>query len=120
MVLAKLSGRVAHRLECGGDGRRLRRQADIGARLTNRGHSGADRQFASDEIGATGGAARFGIIVGEAHAFRREPIEVRRLSGHDALMVGADIEPPHIVAHDEKDVGLLLLCDRRRWRSNRH
>ena len=41
---------------------------NIGARLANRGHSGADRQFAGDEIGAAGGAARFGIIVGESRA----------------------------------------------------
>ena len=108
MVLAELTGGVAHRLERGGDGRRLCRQADIGACLTHGGQSGADRQFACDEIRATGGAARFSIVVGEAHSFRREPVEIRRLSRHDALMIGANIEPTNIVAHNEEDVRLLL------------
>jgi len=43
MVLAELPGGVAHRFQRGGDGRCLRRQADIGASLTDRGQSGADR-----------------------------------------------------------------------------
>ena len=107
MVLAELAGGVAHGLERGGNGRRLRRQADIGASLTDRGHAGANGKFASDEIGTSRCAARFGIVIGEAHALRRQPVKVRRLARHDALMIGADIEPADVVAHDEEDIGLL-------------
>jgi len=30
--------------------------------------------------------------------------------GHDALMVGPDVEPADVVAHDHDDVRLLLRC----------
>src|SRR3989442_1648709 len=82
--------------------------AASGARLTGRGHSGSGRQLTGDEIRASGGAACFGIVVTESHAFRRQTIEVGRLPRHDALMIGADIEPADIVTHDEEDVRPLL------------
>ena len=106
VVLAELAGGVAHRLQARWRWWALRGQADIGAGLADGGHSGADRQLAGDEVGAAGGAARLGVVVGEAHAFRGEPVEVRRLARHDTLVVGADVEPADIVAHDDKDVGL--------------
>ena len=34
-------------------------------------------------------------------------VEVRRLAGHDAPVIGADVEPADVVAHDDDDVGLL-------------
>ena len=43
VVLAELASGVAHRLERGRDGRRLRRQADGGSGLADRGHAGSDR-----------------------------------------------------------------------------
>ena len=52
MVLAELAGGVAHRLQRRGNGRRLRRKANIGPGLTDRGHSGANRKFAGNESGA--------------------------------------------------------------------
>src|SRR5262249_18612534 len=79
MVLAELPGGVALRLEGGGERDGLRRDANICTRLTNRCQSGADRQFAGYEVGAARRAARFGVVVGEPHAFGREPVEVRRL-----------------------------------------
>ena len=106
MVLAELAGGVAHGFERRGDGRRLRRHADGGAGLAHRGQPGADRQLAGDEIGAARRAARLGVIVGEQHAFGGELVEVRRLARHDAAVIGADIEPADVVAHDEDDVGL--------------
>src|SRR5215831_20513919 len=58
------------------------------------------------------------VIIGEAHAVGGELVEVGRLARHDALMVGADIEPADIVAHDDENVrlsagwrGLLRLGD---------
>jgi hypothetical protein len=109
VVLAELTRGVAHRFQHRGDGRRLRRQADIGAGLADRRQSSPDRQLAGDEIGAACGAARFGIIVGEAHALRRQLVKVGRFARHDALVVGADVEPADIVTHDEQDIRPLLL-----------
>ena len=60
-----------------------------------------------DEVGAAGGAARFGVVVGESHALGGELVEVRRLAGHDALVIGADIEPADVVTHDDENVRLL-------------
>ena len=42
------------------------------------------------------------------HALGGQPVEVRRPAGHDAPVVGADVEPADVVAHDEDDVRLLL------------
>src|SRR5262249_107059 len=63
-----------------------------------------DRQLAGDEVSTARRAARFSVVVREQHAFRRQLIEVRRLSRHDSAMIGADVEPADIVAHDHKYV----------------
>ena len=107
VVLAELPGGVALRLQRGGDGDGLGRHADVGAGLADGGHAGADRQLAGDEVGAARGAARLGVVVGEHHALGGQLVEVRRLAGHDAAVVGADVEPADVVAHDDEDVGLL-------------
>ena len=109
VVLAELAGRIAHRLEHRRDGRRLVRQADRRAGLADRGHAGADRQFAGDEVRAARRATRLGIVVGEPHALGGEPVEVRRPARHHALVVGADVEPADVVAHDDDHVRPLLL-----------
>ncbi len=119
MVLAELAGGVALHLERGRNGARLGRNADLGARLADRGHAGADGQLAHDEVRATRRAARLGVIVGEQHAFLGELIEVRRLAGHHAAVVSADVPHADVVAHDDDDVGLLGLRQRRR-RGERH
>ena len=108
VVLAELAGGVAHRLERGRDRRRLVRNADRGARLADRRQAGADRELAGDEVRAPGGAARLGVVVGEQHPFGGQLVEVRRPAGHDAAVVGADVEPADVVTHDEEDVRLLL------------
>src|SRR5262249_30657256 len=96
----------------------LIRNADIGASLTHRGQSGADRQFTGDKVGATSRAAGFGIVVGEHHALGRQLIEVWGLSRHHSAVVSADVEPADIVAHDDEDVGSsLLLLLRRGWQA---
>ena len=104
VVLAELAGGVAHSLERGGNGHGLRRHAGGRAGLADRGHAGADRQFAGDEVGATRRAARLGVVVGEHHALGGDLVEVRRASGHHAAVVGADIPHADVVAHDDDDV----------------
>ena len=109
MVLAELAGGVALRFERGGDGAGFRRDADLGARLADRGHAGADGQFAGDEVRATRRATRLGVVVGEQHAFLGQLVEVRRPAGHHAAVVGADVPHADVIAHDEEDVGFLAV-----------
>ena len=108
MVFAELAGRIALRLERGGDGAGFRRQTRGRARLADRGHAGADGQFAGDEIRATRRAARFGVIVGEQHAVLGHLVEVGRRAGHHAAAVSADIPHTNVIAHDEQDVGFFI------------
>src|SRR5215469_16903052 len=106
MVLAELPSRVAERFERGGKRACLVRNTDIGTRLAHRGQTGAERDFSGDEIGTTRGAACFRVVVSKPHAVGGELVEVRRLAGHDALMVSADVEPADIVTHDDKNIWL--------------
>ena len=92
---------------------RLRRNAGWRAGLADRGHAGADRQLAGDEVGAARRAARLGVVVGEQHAFGGELVEVRRPPGHHAAVVGADVPDADVVAHDDDDVR--PLSRRRLW-----
>src|ERR1700751_5890032 len=92
MVLAKLASGVAHGFEHGRDRRRLVRHAQRGPGLPDRGQPSADWQLARDEVGAACRATRFGVIVGEPHAFRSELVKVWCPPGHDALMIGADVK----------------------------
>ena len=86
---------------------------DRRAGLADRGHAGADRQLAGDEVGAARRAARLGVVVGEQHALGGDLVEVRRAARHHAAVVGADVPDADVVAHDDDDVGPLL---RRRLR----
>ena len=110
MVFTKLAGGIALCLQNGGQRYCLRRDTDVGASLTHGRQPSADRQLAGDEIGATCRAAGFRIVVGEPHPLRGKPVEVWRLPGHDALVIGTDIEPAYIVAHDDEDVRLRCCC----------
>ena len=109
MVLAELAGRIALRFQHGGDRDGFRRDADRRAGLADRGHAGADGQFTHDEVRATRRAARLGVIVGEQHAFLGQLVEVRRLAGHHVMAIGADVRYPDVIAHDDQNVGFLIL-----------
>ena len=82
-------------------------KADRRAGLADRGHAGADRQLAGDEVGAARRAARLGIVVGEQHALAGDPVEIGRAARHHSAVVGADVPDADVVAHDDDDVGLL-------------
>lgn len=118
VVLAKLSCRIAHGFQDGRDRWRFGRYAKGRAGLTYSSQTRPDRELPSNEVRAPSRATCLGIIVGEPHAFRGQSVQVGRAAGHDALMVGTDVEPPDVIAHDKYDVGfgrLLLqrgrLCD---------
>src|SRR5205823_5097227 len=63
VIFAELAGRVALRFERGGNRASLSWYADLGTRLTDRGHAGADRQFAHDEVRATRRATRLSVVI---------------------------------------------------------
>src|SRR5271170_377895 len=86
VVLAELTGLVSHTLERLRDRNSLGGDAERRSRLPDRRQAGADRQFSGYEVRSPGGATRFGIIVGEAHALVGHPIKIRRPAGHDALI----------------------------------
>ena len=109
MVLAELSGRIALRLQQLGDGRILRRQPFLGSRQANLQQPGPQRTLPGDEGGAAGGAGLLPIIVGEDRAFIGDAIDVGRAVAHHAAIVGADVPVADVIAHDDEDVGLLLL-----------
>ena len=108
VVLAELAGGVTLRFERGGKRAGLGREADVRARLADGGQARAQWNLAGDEVRATRRAACFGVVVGEPHALAGELVEVRRLAGHDALVVGADVEPADVVTHDDEDVWFLV------------
>ena len=68
VVLAELPGGVALRLERGGDGAGLGRHANVGAGLAHGCQARTEGNLARDEVGPTGRAARFSVVVGEHHA----------------------------------------------------
>ena len=107
VVLAELAGGVAHGLERRGHRHSLRGDAGRRARLTDRGHAGANRQLTGDEVRATRGAARLRVVVGEPHSLGGQLVQIRRTTGHHALVVGTDVKPADVVAHDDDDVRLL-------------
>jgi hypothetical protein len=113
MVLAELAGGIAHGLKHRSNGWCLIRHSERCARLPDRGEAGADRQFTSNEVRATRRAARLCVIVGKAHPFRRQSVQVGRSTGHDALVVRASVAPTDIISHDENDVGFFLRCSQR-------
>jgi hypothetical protein len=119
MVLAELAGGVANRLQNRGNGYRLSGQADFRSCLAYRGHAGADRQFAGDEVRTARRATRLGVIVGKQHALLGEFVEVRRPAGHQAAVVGPDVPHADVVAHDDDDLRFLRVGCLRKYGSTR-
>src|SRR5262245_31043290 len=109
VILAKLSRGVALRFERGGNRAGLCRQACFSTRLADCRHPCADREFTRDEVRTTRRATRLSVIVGKQHSFLCKLVEVWRPSGHHTTMVRADVPHPNVIAHDEKDVGFLVL-----------
>ena len=58
---------------------------------------------------APGGAARLGVVVHEHAAFVGDAVDVRRFADHQAAVIAARLHPADVVAHDEQDVGFLVL-----------
>jgi hypothetical protein len=104
MIFAELARCVAHRFQHCCNGRRLRRYPDGGTSLSDGREAGSNREFAGDEVRASGGTTRFRIIVGEAHALVGHLVQMRRSTGHDALIVDTNVRLADVIAHDDDDV----------------
>src|SRR6476646_3562891 len=65
VVFAELAGGIALRFERRCDRASLCRYTDLGTSLADRGHAGADRQLAHDEVGATRRAASLSVVIGK-------------------------------------------------------
>ena len=70
--------------------------------------AGAKRELAGDKRRASGGAALLGVIGHKLAAFCGQAINVRGAVAHHALMVGAEVPYPDVVAHDDQDVGFFF------------
>ncbi|MNR03955.1 hypothetical protein D3C85_1198780 [compost metagenome] len=114
VVLAELAGAVAGLPEHLGQARRGGLQAELVARLADRGHARTNRILAGDERRASGGAGGLPVVIGEADALHADAVDARRGVAHGAHAVGADILPTDVVAPDHQDVGLVRLGLRQR------
>ena len=114
VVLAELAGVVAEIAQEPGDRRRTGPQVGRAAWQLRRDHAGAQRMHAGEEGVAPGGAALLGVIVHEDRTFVADAIDVGRFPDHQAAVIDARLHDADVVAHDEEDVGLLLLLRGRR------
>ena len=83
-----------------------RLQAEFRTGQADLGQSGPDGRLASDERGTAGGTALLAIPVGEHRTFFGDAVDVRGAVPHDAVIVGADVEPADVIAPDDQDVRL--------------
>ena len=109
VVLAELAGGVAQGLERGGDRAGLSGMPTSAPAWPTVVRPVRSGNSPGDEVRPARRAARLGVVVGEQHALRGQLVEVRRLAGHHAAVVGADVEPADVVSHDEDDVRLLAI-----------
>ena len=109
VVLAELAGVVAEIEQELGKRRRPGPQVGWAAGNFRQDHANADRLHAGDEGRPPRRAALLGVIVREHRAFVADAIDVGRFADHQTTVVDARLHPADIVAHDEEDIGLLLL-----------
>ena len=110
VVLAELAGVVAEVMQELGEGRRAGPEVGGAARELRRDHAGPERGHAGEEGVTTRRAALLGVVGHELRTFIADAVDVRRLANHQSLVVDARLHPADVIAHDEQDVGLLLLC----------
>ena len=58
---------------------------------------------------APGRATRLGVVVHEHAAFVGDPVNVGRFADHQAAVITTRLHPADVIAHDEQDVGFLVL-----------
>jgi hypothetical protein len=108
VVLSELSCGVAKTLERGGHGDVGLLPALLGARESDLGHSGAYRDAAADEGGASGGAALLAVVVGEGESFAGDAVNVGGFVAHHAAAVVTDVPGADVVSPDDENVRFVL------------
>ena len=101
VVLAELAGGVALRLQCGGDGRVLRLQAEFGAGHADLGQASAVGVLAGDEGRPACGAALLPVVVGETHSLGGDAVDVGGLITHHPVAVATEVALADVIAPDE-------------------
>ena len=107
VVLAELPGGVALRLQGGGDGRVLGREAEGSAGHADLGETGAVGVLAADEGGPARRAALLAVVVGEAGALVGQAVDVRGAVPHEPVAVAAEVGDADVVSPDDQDVRLV-------------
>src|SRR2546429_3762636 len=119
MVLAELAGAVAQIVEERGESGRPGPQVRRAAWELRRDHARAQRIHAREEGIAPGRATLLSIVGHHDCTFLRNPVNVRRFPDHQAAMIAARLHPADIIAHDEQDIGFLVLRLSRNDRSEK-
>ena len=107
VVLAELAGGVALRLQCGGDGRVLRLQAEFGAGHADLGQASAVGVLAGDEGRPACGAALLPVVVGETHTLGGDAVDVGGLITHHPVAVATEVALADVIAPDDQNVGIV-------------
>ena len=118
VVLAEFAGGVAKISQKPCQRRRAGPQVGRATGQLRRDHAGAQRMHAGEKGIAACGAALLGIVMREDRAFIADAVDVWRFANHQPAMVDARLVEADVVAHDEEDVGFLLLGEG--WHSGRH
>src|SRR5262245_53447210 len=109
MVLAELSRDITERFQQLGDRRILGSETEVRAGQSHFRQARADRRLTGDEGGTASRATLLSVPVGEEAPFLGDAIDVRRPVPHDAVVVGADVEPADVVAPDDEDIWFVTL-----------
>ena len=86
----------------------------LGARETDLAKTASEDALAENEGRPTGRAGLLGVVVGEAHAFTCDAVDVRGAVSHQAVRVGADVGVADVITPDHQDVRLVVLRPYRR------
>src|SRR5882672_10726011 len=112
MVLAELTGRVAHRLEQFCERWVFLLETFLSARDADLEQAGAIATLPGDERGAARRAGLLRVEVGEDRTLFGDAVDVWRAVAHHAAVVGADVPVADVVAEDDEDIRLRRLSVR--------
>ncbi len=107
VVLSKLAGHIAERLEQSGNRRVLGPHAQVCTWKADLGKTRAKHALTGDERRAAGSAALLAVIIGEHHALTGDTVDVGCPVAPQPHGVGADVGLANVIAPDNQDVGFI-------------
>jgi len=113
MVLTKLAGNIAERLEQFCDGGIFFLESLGCSRHADLGIAGAHRNLAGDECSTAGGATLLTVIIGKVQAFVGNTINVRCLVAHHPMVDVARVPVADVISPDDQDVGFVCCLNGR-------